>query len=291
MTTAANSGICNLPNELLMQILLPFSTGSLLPLALVSHRFHDIILRILHYRLMLAASLKDHKLILECFHPSCKYTEPPLHCEYLGTPGLTSREEGRGSIFEEVDKTGRLGKLGSLYSRFRPYRPESEDNARRPHPAGDVPGSRTSSVSSPTSTSANQQQDDGLVSQTISLESHELFSQLCAISNIVKVGPRKGIFLGYETVVDGVVRVWRDWLANKAKYQTSKAKITDGDRQNSDLNTTKGQDQILWVDIREDVGFRLRVKERRWRPNLPILLHKDEDVAVSYQIEYEGDES
>jgi hypothetical protein len=109
-----------LPNEVFVHILSPFSTRDLLPLATISHRFHALVLRIIHYRLLIAAALKEYKLILECFHPSSKLTEPHVFCKYLGTDGLSDRYEGKGSLYEDVDTAKRLGRLTSLYSRFRP---------------------------------------------------------------------------------------------------------------------------------------------------------------------------
>ena len=129
--------------QLIVQLLTPFPTRALLPLTAVSQRFHNIILRILHYRLLLAASLKEYRLILECYHPSTKWTEPYLFCTYLGTDGLSSKHEGEGSLYADCANAARLQKLSGLYSRFRPARPEEERHISRPHPAG---GSGTTSI-------------------------------------------------------------------------------------------------------------------------------------------------
>lgn len=91
-----------------------------MPLTTVSHRFHALILRILHYRLLLSASLKEYKLILECFHPTSKLIEPHVFCKYLGTDGLSNKYEGEGSLYENVETAQQLGRLSTLYSRFRP---------------------------------------------------------------------------------------------------------------------------------------------------------------------------
>lgn len=103
-----------------MQLLSLFHSRALIPLATVSHRFHALVLRILHYRLLVATSLKDYKIILECFHPAFRLTEPHIFCKYLGTEGLSLRHEGEGSLYENVEPAHQLGKLASLYSIFRP---------------------------------------------------------------------------------------------------------------------------------------------------------------------------
>ena len=68
----------------------------------------------------MAASLQEYKLILECFHPASKLTEPNVFCKYLGTDGLSDKHEGEGSLYENVETSQQLGRLTSLYSKFRP---------------------------------------------------------------------------------------------------------------------------------------------------------------------------
>lgn len=157
-----------------MQTLILFSTESLLRLVPVCHRFQGLILRILHGRLLMAASLKDRRLILDCYHPSAQYTEPYLSCDYLGTPGLSDEIKGQGLIYDGAGRAGCLGQLRGLYSRFRPSKPDI-DPPFRSHPAGETPGTRTF----PAVPSAELTKPTELVAQTIHLDSHELFSQLC----------------------------------------------------------------------------------------------------------------
>lgn len=47
-------------------------------------------------------------------------------------------------------------------------------------------------------------------------------------------------------------------------------------------------DEMLWVDQKKIIGLRVRVEERKRRRDLPILVHKDEDQAISYSLELEG---
>ena len=254
-----------------MKILINFSTHDLLQLTLVSCRFHDLVLRILHGRLLTAASMGDYKLILECFHPAMKNRDPYFYCDSLGTPGLSDTVEGQGLVYHDEENIGRLGKLGSLYSRFRAIKPEEEHRIFFRHPAGGHPGQSSLSIVVPEVPSSSNH-SEGLVSHNINLDTDEPFSQLCVVTNLVKVGPRRGVFWSFVNVSDGLVRVMRDWLAKRA-HPTG---LEDG-------NT-----RTLWLDNRRNVGLRVRVTEKKWRRAVPVLLHRDEDPAVSYFVEYEG---
>jgi len=303
---APTTGIYALPNELLIPVLMPFPTCSLLALTTVSHRFHDLILRILHHRLIHAASLPDHKLVLECFHPSNKLSAPYLLCDYLGTDGLSDDTEGEGSLYKDVKRTGRLGKLGGLYSHFRPVLPEENRlKVRRPHPAGDVPGHPNTSTWFPgPSQQAPTFLNQDLVSIDVHLESHELFSQLCTITNLVKIGPKRGLFLSCVDIGDETVRIFRDWLAERAKnngkhisskeplHDLKKLDIQADDKSSAstivqdDIEVEEHNKRMLWVDKYKNVGLRLRVVEKTDTAN-PILLRRDEDAPVSYVLQYE----
>lgn len=256
-------------------------------MALVSHRFHDIVLRILHNRLLHAASLRDHKLVLECFHPSSKLSAPHLFCEYLGTNGLSNEIEGEGSLYEDVEECGRLGKLSGLYSKFRPIIPELEKKVRRLHPAGGAfPGPSTEQIES----------KYNLPGDTVNLESHELFSQLVTITNLVKVGPKRGLFLSCVNISDGVIRIWRDWLADRAKNSAASkhvpSSVLEGESSTNPPDIEESEDELeartLWVDNKKTVGLRLRVSEQEDVTNRPLLLRVDEDAPVSYTLHYEG---
>ena len=258
----------------------------------MSRRFHDLIIRIVHTRLLLAASLKEHKLILECYHPSSKNTEPYLFCDYLGTPGLSNDKEGEGSAYTLGDGIGHLGRLGGLYSRFRPIRPEAEQRVFRSHPAGDVPGRPDSSTmfgNQPSRVDEATLCHEALVSHSVNLDSHELFSQLCVVTNLVQLGPRRGVFFSFVNVADGVVRIWREWLADRARKDGKElSEIDSSDQCGRVSDDAHLEARTLWVDSRKNVGVRVRIKEREWRRDAPILLHRNEDPAVSYAMEYEG---
>lgn len=185
--------------------------------------------------------------------------------------------------------------MHNLYSRFRPYRRELERGGKRvlPRP-GDVPGSRTF---------PGTVQDKGrgeTVKQTLGLEAHELFTQLVAQTNLVKIGPRSGLFTCFVGVEEGVVRVWRDWLRDMAaKGRTTisdvsqevgevigkgKEVVKEVDSDAMDLDDP----QILWVSSLRNTGIRFNVRERKLQRNAPILIKSDEDMPVSYEIEYDG---
>ena len=248
-----------------------------------------MIIRIVHGRLLRAASLEDRKLILECYHPSAQYTEPYLYCDYLGTPGLSDDVEGQGSIYQIADHTAQDGTLRRLYSHFRPTRKDPDPAIIRSHPAGDIPGSRTSEAAQ----SRRLSREAEVVKQNVTLEAHELFSQLCFHASLVQVGPRRGVFLSHIDIVDEkIIRVWREWLADRAKDATDLG--TDRlERNAGDLDVLSrieecDSDHLLWVDKHKIAGLRLKVKERKWRRDIPILVHKDEDEAVGYSLELEG---
>ena len=273
--------------QLLIHLLSQLSTHVLLPLTAVSHRFHNLILRILHHRLLMAASLEDQRLMLECYHPSAKYTSPPMYCDYLGTDGLSNATEGEGNIYTDVEDTGRLAKLAAIYSHFRPLHPDEGKRVYRPHPAGGVPNHPDTSTTYPSLPSPGA--SSGVyatrsASQIINLDTHELFTQLCVATHLVRDGPRGGMYRSFVTVGEGIIRVWRDWLAEQSQRPRSSGNgLTLPTRVEQGLS-----EQVLWVDSGEKIGIRVKAREKRWRGRQPVLMPSDEDVAVSYTIELEG---
>lgn len=282
--------------QILVAILSIFSTQSLLPLVLVSQHFHSLIVRILHFRLLLAASLPEYKLIMEAYHPSRQNVEPYLFCSYLGTDGLSSTHEGVGSLYEGCPGAGgKLAKLGALYSRFRP---------ERPGVAGSMPLRRVAGATytQPVADQATQpiwaNGGDGgsnKILHALNLDSCELFGQFCAYVNLVRLGPRRGVFLSTVDVVQkgqGVMRIWKQWLRDRAGEMIE----DDGDAFGADLarsftNTCPSVDSdrcILWTDCRRNVGLRVGVHDQ----------HRDrqvegdpDDLPQNYVIEIRGDHS
>ena len=263
-------------SKIFIHVLDLLPTQLLLQTRSVCHRFQNLIIRIIHGRLLRAASLTDRKLILECYHPSAQYTEPYLYCDYLGTPGLSDEIEGQGLTYEIAnDQATKVATLGKLYSHFRPTRKDPEPKIYRSHPAGDVPGSRTSEAAN----RIREPLDRNTVTKNVSLEAHELFMQLRFLVAVVQTGPRRGFFHSVQNLIDKTQRVFRKWLAERA--ETTKEHNTGA----SDGVTNKlgcKVAEMLWIDQNKIAGLRVRVEERKVRRDLPILLHKDEDQAVRY---------
>ncbi|TVY93908.1 hypothetical protein LAWI1_G001768 [Lachnellula willkommii] len=257
-----STGIGALPNEKILtdQILLSvfshLSTRELLPITPSCHLFHDVILRILELRLREAAANPNHKLILECYHPSAKFYNPYLYCEYLGTPGLSPHDH---CVWGE-EGVGSLGKLSNLYSYFRPLKPDANRRALRLHPAVSPAGAVNP--------------DEQLVCQDINLESHELFSQLVTVTNLVKLGPKPGIFKSSVNIGQGLTRVWRDWLSDRVTCENE--------------DPQEREKRILWSDARNNVGMRMQVEPGPEVPPAPVF-GRDEDPSVSYTLQYEGE--
>ncbi|PLB34176.1 F-box protein [Aspergillus candidus] len=279
MDPASLPRLYTLPNEVFVQIFTPFSTRDLLPLTTVSRRFHALILRILHYRLLVSASLKEYKLILECFHPASKLVEPHVFCKYLGTDGLSDQYEGKGSLYEDVDEAQRLGRLSSLYSRFRPEATVEEQSigVRLLSSWGIGGGSR---------------EDNLLVTRPIHLEVFENFSQLCIVVNIVKVIPGSSLLLSAVTVEDEVVRLFQDWLQDAVRRREHLENHNDPysreTTEESDADIRMDGSQMLWVDQARNVGLKVRVREKREVSEAaPILVHRDEEPATSFELAIE----
>lgn len=148
--------------------------------------------------------------------------------------------------------------------------------------------------------------------QTVNLDTHEMFTQLQTTTSLVTAGPKSGFVYSAVTASDGVVRVFRDWLqeqdekCSKLERPERLGKGTDrvisrtGDglryinppaapvwdeEEQVDVNDPA----FLWVNDNSspNVGVRFTVSERRWRRNAPILMHADEEVAMTYDVQIE----
>jgi len=279
--TAARPNPCDYlltpPTQILISILSFLPSRSLLALATVSRRFSSAILRILRLRLVQTASLPDHRLILECYHPSAKLSTPYLYCDYLSTDGIG--EAGAGEDSPGLTLAG----LGSAYSHFRPVKQDENRRGRRRYPrrgvqgqqahtqdlTGEVQGSSSSNPAPPSHELADQPFED------VFMEQGEMFSQLCTVTNLVKVGPKPGLFLSHVNVGDGLIRLWRNWLAAQAADRTGAAGTS--------------ATPILWADTAQTVGVRFRVEERDamgWEM-LPVLMAPDEEMPVAYRLEFD----
>lgn len=185
--------------------------------------------------------------------------------------------------------------MKGMYSRFRPHRRELEADGRRVRgPPGDVPGSRTFPGT------ASDSYDGETVKQMLSLDGHELFTQLVAQSNLVKIGPRHGLFTCFVEVEEGVVRVWREWLKKMSLEGNNSASVVQQEiveevgkgkeaarevvQDTRDVN----DERILWVTSSKNTGLRFNITEKKLRRDAPILISAEEDMPVSYEVEYDG---
>ncbi len=124
------------------------------------------------------------------------------------------------------------------------------------------------------------------ISQSVNLEADELFTQLRVLASLVEIGPRRGFFISIQNIVEQkTTRIFRTWLGERAK----KTKDTETRCSKASLSgTTSDDDSILWIDQNRVAGLKVRVQERGGRKDVPILLHRDEDQAVSYSLELQG---
>lgn len=243
------------------------------PLALVCRRFQASALRLHYSRIVEASTLPDSAIALA----SAKIKPPYLFCTYIGTDGL-----------EHAGLEPSLKEMHQLYSRFRPVFGDENRLPRDRFPIRSVIGG------------ADQPRLE-LASHEVHLDVGELFAQLCTIMNVVKLGPKQGLFLSCVNVFDGVIRLWRKWLANATNIEAAEGK------ENPRASLALGNSDILWIDQAKNVGLRMRVTTK---PDLrhPILVERgdepggepvdqhteelvdqlSDEPSVSYTLEYEG---
>lgn len=136
----------------------------------------------------------------------------------------------------------------------------------RPHPAGGWPALPPIGL-------VNRHEQ--FVCQDIHLDSHELFSQLVTVTNLVKLGPKPGVFISSVKIGDGLTRVWRDWLAERVACKP--------DEETEEYR----EKRQLWSDSGNHVGLRMHV-EMGEEAAAPVPLRRGEDPPVSYTLQYEG---
>ena len=279
----------DIPHEILVSILSSFPTRTLLPLVLVDQKFHSTI-----FRLLLAAAIPDYKIILEAYHPSRRNTEPYLFCAYLGTDGLSSKHEGEGSLYEDCNgAAGRLGKLGQLYSRFRPESPGVEGSMPLRRIAGAIPAQAAGSTTQPIYRNGG---DGGAkkITHALNIDSGELFTQFCAYASLVRLGPRRGVFLSTVHIVEsgeGVMRVWTEWLQDRAaetKKLEEEEKEDTLQRTPTDLKPSIADDKsIIWTNYKRNTGLRVAVRDTQRRSTSDQNESVD-DIPLTFSVEIKG---
>ena len=265
----------------------------------VCRHFHCLALRLTHNRLQIAAGLAGHTLFLECHHPAARTPAGKLSCDSLATEGLQNLLDG---IHDDECYLGQVQQVFGLYTRFKPQRRAPETTFRRWVVPGDIPGSRTYQSSNAPQPPVDPNES---VSQVVTIDAHEIFSQLSTLAYLDKREFTLGPIFNRQQVSEGHIRIWRNWLSDQCESK----RWTDGEpiAGYHDLPTSpivKGKTRadraigclppskdpsILWVDSRdENVGIKFRVKERIWRRNAPISYSSDVECAVSYRVELEG---
>ncbi|KAL7924308.1 hypothetical protein ACQKWADRAFT_266556 [Trichoderma austrokoningii] len=262
--------------QLLAGILGEFNTKELLPIVTVSHRFCSIATQILHQRLVASPSRSSHSVVLECCHPSTRISTPYFRCQYVGDAACD------GPPINERDPS--FGDLRRIYTCFRPVVVES--NRRKRFRYG-WSAETMNGDSTQLQIAADDDEEAGdTVHQEVCLDEGERFSQLCAAANVVIHGSRPGLFMRHVNMSDGVIRVFRGWLASMLPGHSSShaesaatetASISESGLFSSD------DSRVLWVDRTKNVGIRFRVTPG---PDAGGTICEDEP-PVFYNLTYE----
>ncbi|KAK0665618.1 hypothetical protein QBC41DRAFT_232400 [Cercophora samala] len=249
---APETPLNSLPNELLLSILNDLPTSELLPLTAVSHHFSSIALRIFHHRLHnLATSLSSpgrHKLILECYHPTAKISTPYLYCDYFSTD----------EFYDESSDSALRNSLGEVYSHFKPV---LQDESRGPR-------ARYLQRSPRQPRPEEEEEDKTVPHQDIYLDADEPFSQLCVITNLVKLGPKPGLFLSHVNISEGLIRLKRNFLSTAS-------------------SNSSAQSEVLWADTKQTIGLKFKIEEKDTGIERPVLVAEGEELPVAYRLQFE----
>lgn len=202
-----------------------------------------------------------------------------MYCDYIGTPNLKADRQGQESAYNVY----KAGALNRLYCHFRPTQRDSRFDEQQSHPAGDVAGSRTSEAAAEAVTRRTGIVD-GPVKRIINLDAYENFSQLICNTELVRLGPRRGLILDILRVTERKAsRIFRQWLVDRAEDAKRKESVPPSD------NGSGTEHDIVWIEERRrSAGIKVRVEQRRWRRENPILLHQDDDQAASFVLELHG---
>lgn len=198
-------------------------------------------------------------MILEAYHPSARFYTPYLSCKYQD---LVSREGP--ALYEysvPAPLSPSLGDMKKLYGSYRPVL--ADENRATPRIRFGFPRPRRMTTND----------DDKRALHQVSLDEGELFSQLCSVVNVVKEGPRNGLFITHVNVMNKVIRIFRNWLFELA---------------NSRPGEMSDEARIIWLDHAKDTGIRFRLVNLVAPDGPPAVANPFEDPPVSYTLEYEG---
>lgn len=98
---------------------------------------------------------------------------------------------------------------------------------------------------------------------SVVLEPYEAFSQLCIQANLVRIGPRRGLFLAVVGCFEENLRIKRDFL--------DRAEI--------------GEEYVFWLH-RDDVGVRCRFLGRRLENHSQAILVEESELPILYEVEF-----
>ncbi|VUC31757.1 unnamed protein product, partial [Clonostachys rosea] len=226
-----------------------FLVKELVPIACASRRFHSIVAEAIRRRLIEAATLPGHELVFECYHPSARLTTPSLACHFLGVKNLPPSADEPKSSLSLIDR--------QQYASLRPTITEEERRSRRRRRRR---------------ASAEDEEEDDSVTEDIYLDEDEHFTQLCTKVHVSRLSPRQGYFLTHVNVFDGVIRLWRDSLAQLASSPLG-----------ADAQDQRGT--LIWADTKRTVGVRLEVTPGGME-RMPVLSGPDDLPPMSYKILY-----
>jgi hypothetical protein len=244
----------------------------------VSPRFYSIVVQIIHQRLTSVTTLRKYELVFERFHPSANYITPYLSCDYRSADSLSE------------NALERMGELPNLYTHFRLLPLDLATFVQRRRPVEelmfeDVPNTWLFRPSSYLS----------LASTTVSIDSHDCFTQLRAVVSLVKVGSWGGQYLRCVEVGGGTLLVWQDCTTSRV---FCRPQCADENFAFDDLSIQEGKEphelsldgraHVMWLDTTENIGLSVRVKSRKIGLNQEIMAEEEEGLAVSYILEYEG---
>jgi hypothetical protein len=227
--------------------------------------------------------------MLECYNPAERLYAPYHYCNYLYTDSFAGVEAEAEGVDLQQQKPpspptpAQYGGLRGIYSHFRPVEQEDTQPRRRRgrwrrRQSNDAQAAAAAAAAAPERSEPQEHQQpqpqqqpktaEERPSVDVYLDEDESFAQLCTITNLVRMGPKPGLFRSHINVSDGVIRVWRDWLA---------AQASSGD-----------EGGILWADAARDVGVRFRVAEKDTPgQQQPVLVASDEQLPVAYRLEFE----
>ena len=89
--------------------------------------------------------------------------------------------------------------------------------------------------------------------------------------------------------------MWKKWLEEMTMTAEVEKEVVEVVGKGKEVAKEVGVEEadvsdarILWVSPSKNTGIRFNVKQRRFRRDIPILIRADEDMPVSYEIEYDG---